>query len=265
LYYLPAIATVMFLLSRRRASRIVAAALIPLAFFLKYWGSGYREFVTISIMAVSMPLIAWLFGQSRFGSLKEALTRVVWVTVSSMIGMSLALAVHAYWMSGSIGIGLRQIWEETVLRRTYGDPSNFIADYEPGLTSNPVLVVWDYIWPAWSTDLFTFNLDKHGSLWSIGIGYQAFAMLLLVAILVPVWRVFTHDKRWIQDASLMSLAISSTVLWFLAAKGYAYVHTHLLFFVWYLFTIPAALFTVGRFVYGKSQQIASRHRVLPPS
>lgn len=264
LYYLPAIATIAYLLIRHRALRIVTAALVPLAFFVKFWGSGYREFVTIYVIAVSMPVLAWLFGQSRFGGLRDCLIRVGWVTLSSILGMASALAVHAYWMSGSIFTGLKEIWEETVLRRTYGDPSNFIADYEAGLTSNPIFVVWQYIWPAWSTDLFAFSFDKSGSLFTVAVGRQAFALILAVAILVPVWRFVVRDSLWIQDAVLLTLAVSSTVLWFVAAKGYAYVHTHLLFFVWYLFTIPVVLFIAGRFTTQQARRYISRnqaHRV----
>ena len=248
LYYLPALATILYLLARQRTLRVCAATLLPLAFFLKYWGSGYREFITISLIAASMPVLAWLFNRARFGGLRQCLLRVGWVTISSVVGMISALAVHAHWMSGSISTGLRQIWDETVLRRTYGNPSNFIADYEAGLTSNPVFVVWQYIWPAWSTDLFAFSFDKNGSLFTLAVGPQAFAAILTVAILVPVWRFIIRDSVWVQDAVLVTLAVSSTVLWFVAAKGYAYVHTHLLFFVWYLFTIPVLLFTAGRFV-----------------
>jgi len=240
----------------------MTAALVPLAFFVKFWGSGYREFITISVITASMPVLAWLFGQSRFGGWRDCLIRVAWVTLSSILGMASALAVHAYWMSSSISTGLRQIWDETVLRRTYGDPSNFIADYEPGLTSNPVFVVWQYIWPKWSTDLFAFSFDKNGSLFTVAVGQQVFAALLAVAILVPVWRFIARDSLWIQDAVLVTLAVSSTVLWFIAAKGYAYVHTNLLFFVWYPFTIPVILFTVGRFVTLHSRCYISKKRAL---
>lgn len=248
LYYLPAIATIAYLLVGSTRLRYFAAVLIPVAFFLKYWGSGYREFITISLIAVSMPVIAWLFSPSRFGGLRYCLVRVGWVTMSSVIGMTAALVVHAQWMSGSVRTGLRDIWGETILRRTYGDPADFIADYEAGLTSNPIQVVWQYIWPAWSTDLFSFKFNKIGSIISIGIGSQVFALLLAAAILAVIWRASSRDNLWIQDLVLLSLAFSSTILWFLAAKGYAYVHTHLLFFVWYLFTIPAALFVAGRFI-----------------
>ena len=57
-----------------------------------------------------------------------------------------------------------------------------------------------------------------------------------------------HSRQfWVQDAVLVTLWFFHSLL-VVAAKGYAYVHTHLLFFVWYLFTIPVLLFTAGRFV-----------------
>ncbi len=133
------------------------------------------------------------------------------------------------------------------MRRTYGDPDNFISAYSESLESNPFFVVWQYIWSAWSTDLLSFSVNKFGTLIYFGLGSQAFAVLLSAALLIPVVRLIRHDKRWIEDATLMVFGLCSTVLWFVAAKGYAYVHTHILFFVWYLLTVPAMLFVVGRY------------------
>ena len=243
LYLLPSLSVLLWMLVRKRYLRILAAAVVPLAFFVKFWGSGYREFITITIMAMSMPIIAWLFGS--VGG-RRSTAQAAFVVASAVAAMLAALVVHAQWMASSVPAGLQEIWRETVLRRTYGDASNFIPAYEPGLTANPLTVVWQYIGPSWSTNLFAFGYDQAGSLWMLEIGPTAFRLLLLAALLVPIWRLLARDPKWRQDAILLALGISSTVLWFLAAKGYSFVHTHLLFFVWYLFTIPVLLFVVGR-------------------
>ena len=259
LYLLPALAVLGFLLSSRKVMRVIAAAAIPVSFFAKYWGSGYREFVTITVLAMTMPLIALLFEQKSQVTVRRRIFEIFLVGVSSLGGFVAALLVHAHWMSGAVGQGLRDIWEETVLRRTYGDPDNFIAAYSESLESNPILVIWQYIWPAWSTDLLSFSLNKSGSLIYLGLGSQAFAVLLIAALLTPIVRFIRHDKRWTEDALLLLFGLSSTVLWFLAARGYAYVHTHILFFVWYFLTLPVVLFIVLRYGFDMGKQLRRKY------
>ena len=59
---------------------------------------------------------------------------------------------------------------------------------------------------------------------------------------------------------LLVIGFLIPVVWFVAAKGYSYIHTFLLFFLWYFLFVPALLFVVGSFVWGYRYVIVGSKR-----
>jgi hypothetical protein len=179
----------------------------------------------------------------------------LYVLVSSAVALAGTLALHAYLLAGNVGEGLERIWLKVVLRRSYGDPDDFEPQFAASLEASPLEVVWKYLWASWSTDMLSFSIDKDGSIFTFGLGRITFVLLTVVTVGIAIWRFRRRDLRWRRDASLLALGFIIPVFWFVAAKGYSYVHTHLLFFLWYFLYIPVLLYVTGAFVWDERQRL----------
>jgi len=194
-----------------------------------------------------MPVIAILFKSQYARSISRQVINVVLILGSSIVAMALVLLVHAQLLSGNVLNGLNQIWINTILRRTYGDASNFDPVTAESLTVSPVTVVGNYIWSSWWTDLMRFSLDKQGSIFSISLGRGAFVLLIAVSIAIVLKRLWSRDPLWKRDAGLFILGFLIPVVWFVAAKGYSYIHTFILFFLWYFLFVAVLIFIPSSF------------------
>ena len=255
LYFLPAIAAVGLVLARTRLWRFMAVIGVVAAFLIKYVATGYHEFTAFTMLAASIPVIAILFHKAQGLSPRQQWVNSLYVLVSSAVALAGTLALHAYLLAGNVGEGLERIWFKVVLRRSYGDPTNFEPQFAASLEANPLEVVWKYLWSSWSTDMLSLSIDKNGSIFSVGLGRITFVLLTVVTLSVVIWRFRRRDLRWRRDASLLAVGFVIPVFWFVTAKGYSYVHTHLLFFLWYFLYIPALLYVTGAFAWDERQRL----------
>lgn len=247
LYFLPSIAATVLVVARPGKWRWFAAFGVLVAFTIKYIGTGYHEFTAFTMLAAAMPVIAILFKSQYVRSISRQLINVVLILGSSIVAMALVLVVHAQLLSGNVLNGLNQIWINTILRRTYGDASNFDPVTAESLSVSPVTVVGNYIWSSWWTDLMRFSLDKQGSVFSVSLGRGAFVLLIAVSIAIVLKRLWSRDPLWKRDAGLFVLGFLIPVMWFVAAKGYSYIHTFILFFLWYFLFVAVLIFIPSSF------------------
>jgi len=255
LYFLPAIAAVGLVLARTRLWRSLAAIGVFTAFLIKYVATGYHEFTAFTMLAASIPVIAILFGRTQGLPVMRQWKNSLLILASSAVALAGTLIAHAYILAGDVGQGLERIWVNVILRRTYGDSANYDPQFVASLEASPFEVVWKYLWSSWSTDMLSMAFDKSGSLFSVSLGRFSFALLIVITLGIVLWRWRRRDARWRRDASLLALGFVIPVFWFVAAKGYSYVHTHLLFFLWYFLYIPALLYVTGAFLWDE------RHRL----
>lgn len=255
LYFLPAIAAVGLVLARTRLWRCMAVIGVFSAFLIKYVATGYHEFTAFTMLAAFIPIIAILFHETQGSPPRQQWINSLYVLVSSAVALAATLVLHAYLLAGNVGEGLERIWFKIVLRRSYGDPANFEPQFAASLEASPSEVIWKYLWSSWSTDMLSLSIDKTGSLFSLGLGRVTFVLLAVVTLGIVIWRFRRRDLLWRRDASLLAVGFVIPVFWFVAAKSYSYVHTHILFFLWYFLYIPALLYVSGAFVWDE------RHRL----
>lgn len=217
------------------------------AFAFKYWATGYELFTSITLLAASMPLLVWSFGPRKSRELKRQLVNATFVCGASLASLVGTLLLHAYLLAGNLGVGLVQIWREAVLRRTYGSPEDFGPQYVAGLQATPFEVVWKYIYSDWSTNFLALGWDRDGSFVQFAVGRLGFPLLVVSAFVVVVIRVSYQHHSWVRDSVLLACGFVVAASWFVAAKGHSYVHTHILFFLWYLLFVPALIFVVADF------------------
>jgi len=260
-YFLPAIATVGLVLARSRRSRIIALSVIFLAFITKFIMTGYHEITAFVMLAAAIPIIAVLFNKGNAVNVKLQLRNALLVLASAALSFMLVISLHAHILTGNIPSGLRQIWVNAVLRRSYGNPENYGEISSDSLNSNPFNVLWRYVWSDWWTDLLSFSLNRDGTLFSASLGSVSFAVLSLLCILFVVLRAVVKDQRWIRDAGLLTIGFAIPAIWLMGAKAYASEHIFILFFLWYWLYVPVLIFVSAAFIWDQRRQIGITFRI----
>jgi len=257
LYFLPAVAAVGLVLARSNRKRTVAISGLFVAFITKFIMTGYHEITAFVMLAAAIPVIAILFKKGNSVDVRLQLRNTLIVVATAALSFVLVISIHAQMLTGNIPTGLKQIWINTVLRRSYGRPEDFDSSYADSLTSNPLAVLWRYIWSDWRTDLLSFSLNKGGSVFSVSLGSMSFVILSILGVLVVLIRLLNKDPYWIRDAGLLVMGFAIPALWLMGAKAYANNHTHILFFLWYWLYVPALLFVITTFIWNYQRQIRS--------
>lgn len=250
LYFLPAIAALGVVVARSSRWRWLALGGVFSAFIVKYLGTGYHEFTAFTMLAAAIPIIAIIFRSRFVRNISYQWVNSILILASSALAFALVLSFHAFLLTGNIVTGLQQIWSNTIVRRTHGGLGESDPLYADSLNASPLDVVWKYVWKDWSTDLLSFSFDKNGSIFSISLGSAAFIILIVASCVIVIWRLAVGDQLWRRDATLLAMGFLIPVFWFISAKGYSYIHTFILFFLWYFLFVPALLFVIGSFAWG---------------
>lgn len=260
MWFLPSLAAVFLVLSRTKLKRGLALTSVFVAFLAKYMATGFEAFTTFTIIAVSVPLLALLFNDASAQERKRQRWNALGVFVVSGLAFITTILVQARLLAGSLVPGLQLIWTNTILRRTYGVTDSLDPAYMDSMSASFARVIWKYAWEDWDTNLLSFSLDKHGSVLAVSVGPWAFLALATASILIVLVGLAKKYGQWKRDAALLTLGFASAVSWLFAAKGHSYIHTFVLFFLWYLLALPAVIYVVVWNVYfviaGKHSGIA---------
>ena len=260
LYFLPAIVTFFLLRTETKRAKTLGLAVLFAAFVVKFVASGYHEFTSVIMLAASVPIVAAAFRERRSIGVVRALKDAVAVGLVGGLAMTTVVLLHAYLLSGDVVIGIKRLWTETVVRRTYGTGNVSSEALAEVAEASPWDVLWRFVWSEWWTDLLKISVDASGSLVSFGLGPKAFALLTLLSIIVVVVRMSAGDQRWKRDLTLLIAGFSVAAIWFVSAKSYSYIHWFILFFLWYFLYVPAMVFVIGAFG-GEQLQKFSRRSV----
>jgi len=227
LWFLPALFSAIMYLTKGVLFRSILLFGIGFAVFIKSL-AGYEYLSTITLFTGSVFVVAPYFKHSNRevpGNLKMFFL----VFVVCVIGFICALLVHANMRGDSIISGLKNILEEDVKRRTYGDPSLFDPVYKASLESSSIDVLKAYI-INWKTSLITW---LPGSL---------FKYLVVIAIVGIYLKFSTKHISRHRDAFLFLFFFITPVSWFILAKGHSYIHTHMNYVLWYFGFIQALIY-----------------------
>lgn len=129
------------------------------------------------------------------------------VFVACVIGFLLALLVHAGMRGDSIVSGLKNIIEEDVKRRTYGDASAFPEIYRKSLESSPLSVIRTYV-ADWGSIPVT--------LWIPGYLFKALIGFSIVGV---CYKFLTGHATAKRDAILLVFFFMASASWLVLAKA----------------------------------------------
>ena len=197
-----------------------------LACMLVFVGVFFKSLCTYEyITCVMLCSVLFLFAEylTTPERRKILLLEIVGISIAALAGFIAALLIHAY-LRSDLGImdGLKQIYNNDVLRRTYG-----AKDYpiEPSLNSSVFYVLLKY-------------------LVNVPAGMIASGLLILSIISCCIAR---KDKIPVKhDVILLVLSFLTSISWFVLAKGHAFVHVFVNYILWYIAFVPTALYVFLR-------------------
>lgn len=240
LWLLPAVAAFGMLTASRRL-RWLALVGVYAAFVAKYVLTGYEVFTSLTVMAATVPLLSWAFRQRERKYLPRALGNAVMIGCASLAAFATTLVIHAQVRSGDIVKGLEAIWQTEVLRRTYGDAQGFDPVYAESLNAGPLSAIPKYVF-EWGTSLLVYGYQP---VVQLAFGPRALLVLSLLAAGVVMILAIRRDPDAVPYLLTLVAGAAVAISWFIAAKAHSYIHTHILFFLWYLLYVPALLLVTG--------------------
>jgi hypothetical protein len=234
-FYLPAIVVGRHLsrvdwtrgLRLRSFAAVVFAAVLVKCFF-----NGY-EFITAALIMLAVPLVYYSVrhrqGRRR---LLAGLSIAAAASAAAILLSAAVLCLQVSAVEGSFAKGAEHI-VTTLLRRSYGDPSVFPADYAAGLTADPLDVVFTYLRGIY----LDFNYyHRPASDWIANFVFQFryFYLVILFAAATAILLLRPPSDR--RTSAAVSAALWFSLLaplsWFVLFKAHSYVHTFLDNIVW---------------------------------
>ena len=202
-----------------------------LSVFLKS-ACGY-EYITTVMMGAILFLMADA-GTALFMDKKEfpkIFKHIFLIGIAALMGFLAAICVHAYIRAdGDIWSGIRSIYENNVLERTWGgNPEDFPESERASLEASALTVLKMY-----------YHFDTSLIMGISGKLFGGLCILSLLSLFGGIWK----DKNILYMFFLLISAFLTSVSWFVLGKAHSYIHTHMNFAMWYfgfvqlLFYIP---------------------------
>jgi hypothetical protein len=201
---------------------------------------GYEYISTVmlgGIVFLLADLTCALMEHKDKRKIKRLFSTTFFIGVSALLGFAIALISHAYLRgAGSIYHGLRAIYYNDILRRTYGDASMFQDVYADSLNASVFRVVAHY---------FRFDTSL-----ILGVTKWAFIPLILVTFLILA--VGVVKKQMDKQYMVLFIWLGITAIsWFVLGKAHSYIHTSMNYVMWYfgfmqfIFYVPVQAIVQG--------------------
>ncbi|CDS53110.1 hypothetical protein [Polaromonas sp. CG9_12] len=227
LWFLPAVFSALLYQQSRRLHRLLLLFAIAFSVFLKSL-AGYEYLSTITLFACSVFVVAPFFNNSN-RSWSNNLKSFIFVFSACVIGFICALLIHANMRDESIVAGLKSIFFNDVMRRTYGDSSLWDSGLKKSLESNPLSVIKTYM-TSWTTPLVMW---LPGSIFKFLFGFVVFGL---------TYSYFRKSRDWQKNLVLTAFFFIVPVSWFVLAKAHSFIHTHMSYVLWYFGFIQALIY-----------------------
>ena len=237
-WFLPAILMYFIMKSLDNVKKIVILATLLYVCVLLKCLCCYEYLSTMLIFTFSIPVLDVL--SSRVNNKKLATIVVLTCMFLSLLAFITALLIHSTMLSDSIIDGITKIWEDIVLRRTYGDSSRWEMDAltAESLKSSVFGVLYTYIF-GWKEIMFP------------SVSGNVFPVLLIASSAILFYEVIrkNNETQTYELAILYLLYFVASVSWFVLAKSHSYVHTHMNYAMWYIGFIQVATYVVVEWIH----------------
>jgi len=245
-FYLP-MAAVMYYLARRErieARGWLKFGLLVFAMVLvKCLFNGF-EYITTALIMMTVPFI--YFGVREKESLPyllRGLATAFLASALSVLASATLLCIQITSVEGNFLQSVNYIGS-TLLRRSYGNPQNFSADYAAGLAANPVDVVAAYLRGIY-LDFDQYFRIPSDFITNFFLQFRYLYLILIFAIAAAVllYRVRKAPGEMHRRSQALAVAAAFSLLaplsWLILFKAHSYVHTFMNNIVWQM---PFTLF-----------------------
>ena len=212
--------------------RVISYAATFLSIFIKCL-CGY-EYISVVMMALIgfllVDLIKYIFEKDR-NKCRLLLRTIVIIGVIALGGFFAAICVHAPLKGdGSVIEGIKNIFEQDVLRRTAGgDLNDFAEAYWPSFNAS--------IWETYSK-YFHFETEV-----ITGITGNLFPVLCVVPLCIFIFD-YTKKRLNVEEMAMYIIFFLTSISWFCLAKGHSYIHTHMNYVLWYFGFVQICIYII---------------------
>lgn len=227
-WFLPAIFSFLVFVDIDNKRKYIWLFCFMLSIFIKSL-CGYEYLSTIVLFALSVFFIAPFLENSSI-SKNKLLKYIVIIFGLSIFGFLLAIGIHSLLRGeGDLLLGLKNIYEQDVLRRTFGgDATKFDPVYSDSFNASFLKVIFKYLF-MWQTDLVK------------GIFGITFIALIIINIIMLLKFKKSNSKNL--NIAMFIIFLLPALSWYFLGKSHSYIHTHMNFVLWY-FGFVAVLFYI---------------------
>lgn len=183
---------------------------------------GYEYTSTIMMGLISFLLVDWIKAiYSRNKERSYLLFKTIFIIgVIAIAGFMAAICIHARLRGeGNVIEGIKRIFEEDVLRRTYGADFNEFS-----------YTFWDsFNASTWDTYRKYFHFDTEIV---TGITGNLFPLLCIIPLCIFGYEIRKRQVN-IELVVMYIIFFISSVSWMCLAKGHSFIHTHMNYVLWY--------------------------------
>jgi hypothetical protein len=243
IWYLPACAAIVYGSSKSRANRVASLIIVYITFVFKFWATGFEMFTSLIIFAAIMPTLVNLNNEKINSKFLLVYKESIHISLVGILSFLTVLILQVNLLPGNLISGFKYLFRESILRRTYGSAENYEIDYKDSLDANIFQVLQKYIF-EWPKPILEFNFGDSG----LRLGGQMLLPIIIIALIILLRHKIKNDKKLIHLCVLFVTGFFVTVSWLISAKGHSYIHTHILFVLWYLLFIPTSLYVIINFI-----------------
>lgn len=210
---------------------------------------GYEYISVIMMGLVAFLLSDWIkaiFEKDKPRSILLFRTILI-IGIIALVGFMTAICIHALLKGdGNILNGIKNIFEQDVLRRTNGaDMNEFDSVYWPSFNAS--------IWETYCK-YFHFSTEV-----VVGINGNLFPILCIAPICIFGYEI--KNKRLnVELLTMYMVFFLASISWFCLAKGHSYIHTHINFVLWYFGFVQISLYVIVNKIVEAYKNIAIRTR-----
>lgn len=167
------------------------------------------------------------------------------ISFAMLAGFVTALVFHAHMRGDTIMQGMQAIWNEDVLRRTFGgNVEAFSSNCLDSLLATPLETISKYVF-QWTTSVIA------------GLPDLKFPLLFLLS-LGGLLLIECKEKRLSEVGLLYVFFMFTALSWLVLGKSHSYVHTHINFVVLYFGCIQVWCYCILRALWNLTSGIRER-------
>ncbi len=207
-----------------------------IAAFIAVFGKclcGYEYISVVMMGLIAFLLVDFILSISKKDKVQVKLLfrTIVIVGITALLGFMAAICVHAPLKgNGSIIVGIKNIFEQDVLRRTVGGDLN-------GFSETMLASLNASIWETYCK-YFHFGTEV-----ITGMAGNLFPLLCVVPLSIFAYE-YKAKRLNVELVSMYIVFFLTSISWFCLAKGHSYIHTHMNYVLWYFGFVQTCLYII---------------------